>query len=271
MDVVGSPKGSYQVTRPNKDDTGGPGRRQHEHTSPLDIDWVKTIAGALAAVSSAVLLSTLGAAGTLVGAALGSVVVTVGGALYTQGLARSRGRLVRAPIPAGSRGTSSAHAGQRLDETRQTVPAGADEPGRPTPWRERLAALPWRRVGLYAAAMFVATILAITAFEVVAGRSMSSIVGGGDGGGGTTITRLDGSDRDTSREDDQAPDEEEATPTEAPLSESPEATEVPPESPPAPTSTTPTPDPTTTTPAATDAPTPTTPTPTPTLEPTATP
>src|SRR6478735_802921 len=59
----------------------------------LGIDWLKTIAGALAAVSSAVLLSTLGAAGTIIGAALGSVVVTVGGALYTQGLARSHQRL----------------------------------------------------------------------------------------------------------------------------------------------------------------------------------
>lgn len=43
----------------------------------LGIDWLRTIAGALAAVSAAVLLSTLGAAGTLIGAALGSVVATV--------------------------------------------------------------------------------------------------------------------------------------------------------------------------------------------------
>ena len=66
----------------------------------LDIDWLKTIAGALAAVSSAVLLSTLGAAGTIIGAALGSVIVTVGGALYSQGLARSRERLLQAQTAA---------------------------------------------------------------------------------------------------------------------------------------------------------------------------
>ena len=47
-------------------------------------------------MSSAVLLSTLGAAGTIIGAALGSVIVTVGGALYTQGLARSREHLTQA-------------------------------------------------------------------------------------------------------------------------------------------------------------------------------
>ncbi len=61
----------------------------------LEIDWLKTAGGAFAAVSSAFLLSTLGAAGTIIGAALGSVIVTVGGALYTQGLARSHQRLAR--------------------------------------------------------------------------------------------------------------------------------------------------------------------------------
>ena len=54
-----------------------------DDTHKLEIDWLRTIGGALAAVSSAVLLSTLGAAGTIIGAALGSVIVTVGGALYS--------------------------------------------------------------------------------------------------------------------------------------------------------------------------------------------
>lgn len=282
-----SPKGSYQVTRPHEIDggrgagsaadsgAGGPGRRPPEHTSRLDIDWVRTIAGALAAVSSAVLLSTLGAAGTLVGAALGSVVVTVGGALYSQGLTHSRVRLARASIPARPGATSSTHDEMRQDETRRIPAAAVDEPARRNQWHERLAVLPWRRVGLYAAAMFVATILVITAFEIVAGRSLSSMVGGHDGGGGTTITHLDGSDRDTPREEDQAPEDDEATPTGPPPSESPEATEVPAESPsvltttsPTPDPTTPTPDPTTTMPPPTDASAPTS---TPTLEPTATP
>ena len=40
------------------------------------IDWPATFAGAGAAVTVALLLSTLGAAGTLIGAALGSVVAT---------------------------------------------------------------------------------------------------------------------------------------------------------------------------------------------------
>src|SRR5262249_54898382 len=48
----------------------------------VEIDWTRTVGGALAAVASAVLLSTLGAAGTILGAALGSIVVTVSGAYF---------------------------------------------------------------------------------------------------------------------------------------------------------------------------------------------
>lgn len=165
----------------------------------LGIDWLKTIAGALAAVSSAVLLSTLGAAGTVIGAALGSVVVTVGGALYGQGLARSRARLAHAPItprrkPGISRGL-------------------ADEPhdlGR----RERLLMLPWKQISLGAAGLFAASVLAITAFELLAGRTVSSITGGSDGGGGTTITHIGGgSEDDSSQDDDKAPSDESPSPS----------------------------------------------------------
>src|SRR3954454_3235204 len=64
--------------------------RDADSPPTLDIDWLKTTAGALAAVTTAVLLSTLGAVGTLIGAALGSVAATIGHALYAPGLARSR-------------------------------------------------------------------------------------------------------------------------------------------------------------------------------------
>ena len=70
--------------------------RDTDSPPTLDIDWLKTIAGALAAVTTAVLLSTLGAVGTLIGAALGSVAATIGSALYTQGLARSRHAVLKA-------------------------------------------------------------------------------------------------------------------------------------------------------------------------------
>src|SRR3954470_10312740 len=70
--------------------------RDADSPPTLDIDWLKTTAGALAAVTTAVLLSTLGAVGTLIGAALGSVAATVGSALYAQGLARSKRAVLKA-------------------------------------------------------------------------------------------------------------------------------------------------------------------------------
>src|SRR4051794_41928344 len=60
---------------------------------------VQIAAGALAAVSSAVLLSFFGVAGTLTGAALASVISTVGASLYSTSLNKTNERLRRALTP----------------------------------------------------------------------------------------------------------------------------------------------------------------------------
>ena len=176
----------------------------------LGIDWLKTIAGALAAVSAAVLLSTLGAAGTIIGAALGSVVATVGGALYSQGLARSHERvsrasqaarkkvwIARAEISRASRGqgygqsigVDLTRAEERLDEAKDDLDAAAVNPDDLT-WHERFAILPWKQISWAAAGVFAVAVLAITGFELVSGQTVSSITGGTNGGGGTTITHI---------------------------------------------------------------------------------
>lgn len=183
-----------------------------DHGQKLGIDWLKTIGGALAAVSAAVLLSTLGAAGTIIGAALGSVVATVGGALYSQGLARSHARMAgasraarrkvgiaRAEVRRANRqqGDEQAieadltQAEERLDEAKDDLDAVAEEPV-DLGWRERFVLLPWKHIALAAAGLFAVTLLTITGFELVAGRSVSSITGGTNGGGGTTITHIGG-------------------------------------------------------------------------------
>jgi hypothetical protein len=205
-----------------------------DSTQKLDIDWLKTIGGALAAVSSAVLLSTLGAAGTIIGAALGSVIATVGGALYSQGLVRSREHLAQAQVAAlrkvrvaqaevrragrrqGDDRAVDAHlaqAEQRLDEARQDLGSATDESAAPG-WRERLGLLPWKRISLIAAGLFAVAVLAITAFEIVAGESVSSITGGTQGDGGTTITRIGGGT-------DENPSQDESPSDEAPASDEP--------------------------------------------------
>ncbi len=54
------------------------------------INWVQIVAAALAAMTSAVVLSTLGVAGTVVGAAVGSIAASVASAVYQRGLNASK-------------------------------------------------------------------------------------------------------------------------------------------------------------------------------------
>ncbi len=198
-----------------------------EQPPRLELDWLKVVAGALAAVSSAVLLSTLGAAGTIIGAAIGSAALTIGSALYSQGLARSRYRLAQAQATALRKvGSAQAdvrragrarddeaaashleHADERLGEAQDDLEAVADEPAT-LGWRERLTLLPWKRIALYAGGLFLIAILAITGFELLTGRTVASYTGGDDSTG-TTITQIGGGDDsdDPSKAPDPTPDE----------------------------------------------------------------
>jgi hypothetical protein len=175
------------------------------------IEWLKVAAGALAAVSSAVLLSTLGAAGTIIGAALGSVIASVGSNLYARGLERSRAQLAEAQELARRRlGVAQAevrraqrraddtavfeahldHAEEQLREVRSEL---AGPPSTPTPsWRTRLAALRWKRVAVFAGGFFLVAIAAITGFELIADRPVSDLTGGTHGDKGTSFSNIGG-------------------------------------------------------------------------------
>lgn len=180
----------------------------------LQIDWLKTAAGALAAVSSAIVLSSVGVAGTLVGAAVGSVIFTISSSLYSTGLDRSRRRMTRAQAAAAEKlGVAQAevrraarrrasgtavvghleHADEQLVEAKVRLDAAAEE--EPEPWLGRLTALPWKRITLVALGLFAVAVVLITAFEVVAGRPVSSFTGGTQGGTGTSVTDLGGSSK----------------------------------------------------------------------------
>lgn len=257
-----------------------------DETPKLDIDWLKTLAGALAAVTTAVLLSTLGAVGTLIGAALGSVAATVGSALYTQGLVRSKQAVLKAQETALHKvGIAQAEvrraarrdgeeqeahldlADERLAEAKDELDAPEDAYG----WRQRLAALGWKRVALLAVATFAVVLIAITGFEALTGRSVSSYTGGSDKDQGSTFSGVTGQNSGT-RDEDRGPDKPKpsessgftdspsADPTDEPTDEPTEATTETPSGTPTPT---PTPSPT-----PTQGSTPT-PTPTPSASPTA--
>ena len=76
-----------QTTQPDRPDSSPPPRTG---LSPLQV-----IAGGLAASSAAVVASFFGVAGTVIGAALASVVASVSAALYGESLRRTEERLRR--------------------------------------------------------------------------------------------------------------------------------------------------------------------------------
>jgi hypothetical protein len=230
----------------------------------LEIDWLKAAAGALAAVVSAVLLSQLGAAGTLLGAALGSVVVTISSAVFTQGLSNSRRGLAKAQASArqkvgiaeaemsraeraedrAAREGHLAHAGERVSEANRELEAalagvatGAGEAryASAVGWRARVAALPWKRIWLVSLAFFVAAVVVITIFELIAGRSVASFTGGTSGDQGTTIGNVVHEQPNRSQPDQRSSESpsptESTTPTGEPPSETPSTAEPPTDTP----------------------------------------
>jgi hypothetical protein len=220
----------------------------------LEINWVQSMAGALAAVSSAVLLSTFGVAGTLIGAALGSLVITLGGAIYSfsiratrervamaQTVASARIGLAQARVREASEGAAGstpdaaepvaeevaeqvaedlAEAEDDLDHAQAVLEdAGGEGVERPG-WRTVLAGLPWKRITIGASVIFVIAMMAILTFELITGRAVSTFTGGTDSDRRTSIPGLGGGGGDR----EQAPTQD-ADPTDR----APEPTGVPPE------------------------------------------
>jgi hypothetical protein len=161
------------------------------------IDVPKTIAGTLAAVSAAVLGSFLGVAGTLIGAALASVISSIGTEVYHRSLDRGAKRLqsafVIAPAAVGTPPIDAAE-GQPSEEKTATedqprdkgTAAGAVEGKR----------IHWKRVALVAGAFFVLGIGTLTTAEMFAGRSAADVTSGRDNGSPTILFDQAGDDHD---------------------------------------------------------------------------
>lgn len=184
-------------------------RTAEQHEQRTRIEWTKIAAGALAAVSSAIALSTLGAAGTIIGAALGSVIASVASSIYAAGLERSRAQLVSAQELARQRlGVAQAEvrrAARRRDDTgvleahldhadRQLGEVKSELAQAPPPpsWRDRLVVLPWKRIVLAAGGLFLIAVVVITGIELIANRPVSNLTGGTSGDKGTSFGNLGG-------------------------------------------------------------------------------
>ncbi len=193
------------------------------------INGAQVVGSALAAMTSAVLLSTLGVAGTIIGAAAGSLVLTVGGSFYTQHVEASRARVSSAA--AAARGMVQQSRVRQADlppsvvaERAQTEfdEAQAREDG--SSWKDAWRRLPWKRLALASVALFTVVMLAISAFELIVDRPVSSFTGGSDTAGrGTSFPFGQGSSTDEGGDEpssggaddgveDQQPDAEQPAP-----------------------------------------------------------
>lgn len=180
------------LSRPPSSDVPDSAEQPEEkRPSRLGLNPAQVTGSAMAAVSAAVAASWLGVAGTIIGAAIGSLFATVGSALYAQTLKQGH-HVVRKGIRPASDGPTrrmaaadATVAAPVLDraETASSVPESR------TGLVTRLRALRWRRVAAATVVVLAIALGSITAFEQLSGKSVSSLTGNDDQEG-TSISRV---------------------------------------------------------------------------------
>lgn len=173
----------------------------------LGISGTQVLAGVLASVSAAVVASFFGVAGTIAGAAVVSVVATVGGAAYNAGIRRTQARLqrlqnLRLTMP-GRRLSQGEGAGA---EPRAVAAAQADatappDGGVPADGEGRVAAarrwLAQHRLGLAGgvALVFALSLAIVTGIELLGDRPLSGRSSAGERTSiGSLFSGVDGGD-----------------------------------------------------------------------------
>ncbi|MCW2749798.1 MAG: hypothetical protein JWR83_908 [Aeromicrobium sp.] len=195
-----------------------------------EVSWLQVAASVLAAVTAAWIASRLGVAGTIVGAALGSFVVTITSAFYGRTLDHGRTLLIQ--TQSGTmieRRVEDGDVQSALDEA-----AEVDSPAKGAQFVDERPRLHWKTIIVTSVVVLALAIAAISTYELISGRTF-------DGSTGTSITDTFGGSHHKPKDT--------TTPTKTTPPTTPTHTA---------TTTTPTPSPSTTTPTPTD----TTPTPT---------
>lgn len=153
------------------------------------------IGSALAAATAAAIGSQLGVAGTILGAAVASLVGGIAGTVYSAGLDQTH-RRVRKAIQRGygkvgiaeptdeenvatSEGMPEAPDADQLAATLVDLPAVVAEPAIGREYRARL----WKRTAVTTVVIFVLAVVTVTAVELGLGRSL-------DGSGSTTVGQV---------------------------------------------------------------------------------
>ncbi len=205
-----------------------------EKDRSLGLSPAQVAGSALAAMSGAFFVSWAGTAGTLIGAAVGSVIATVGAATYTWSLRRTSDAAKRTAavvkqraLVTGTMPRSVAQGPLREDGSDQHM-SGFEDEDQPPPALEEPAPvedeesrgrwdLPWGKVVLASLAVMIAGLAGVTAVEAVTGKPISSFFGRDDGTGTTVgnVVRGGGtssSDEDQGQDKDQTPKQDEQEP-----------------------------------------------------------
>src|SRR5699024_5209094 len=140
--------------------------------SGLQVNWVGAVGSGLGSVTSAVLLSTTGAAGTWIGAGIGTFIITVGGAIYAYYLQRAKTGIektadklktgVQSKHPENTTSISAErdpNAPARSTSAATDVETSSEAAGqkdKPT-FKEALKNIPWKRVAGLGAVLFAVT------------------------------------------------------------------------------------------------------------------
>lgn len=142
-----------------------------------EVSWLQVAASVLAAVTAAWIASRLGVAGTLIGAALGSFVVTITSAFYNNTLHQGRTLLIQT-----ERGTmierrvEDGGVQSALDEA-----ADIDSPAQGAQFVDERARLHWKTIIVTSVVVLALAVAAISTYELISGRTL-------DGSTGTSIT-----------------------------------------------------------------------------------
>lgn len=188
--------------------------------SPLSgLSWLQLVAGALAAMTSAWVASYLGVAGTVIGAAVGSLVASIASALYVRGLDHGTTLITESgSVVARSRSGGDQTDVAVADEAEVTVDESPE--------------FSWKRTLLWAGAALATALLVIGGYELATGASYGNADNPSIGrpfSGGAGTDRRD-------QPEESAPTTE---PTEAPQQDAPATPAPTPEPAPSPVPTTP--------------------------------
>lgn len=205
---------------------------QMSETKGPEINWLGATGSALGSVTSAVLLSTLGASGTIIGAGLGTLIIGVGGSVYAYYLQRAKSNIEKTAEKAKrTRRFSKRPKDQLADNAPITAQkdathaVGATRAQSTKPrLQDVLRDMPWKRVAWWVAGLFVVTMTIILVFELATGRPVSSYTGGtSPASSGTSLTGV----TDPARDDPARTPEQQNQPGVQDQSEIPQPTQAP--------------------------------------------